>query len=214
VGDACRGRDELVRPGGLRVLLPESWTRFIFGVVKVVLHDRTNGLGQEVREAAQRKVARLERHYGKVVEAEVDFSEKSRTSDLSWFVCRVHLRLDGHRAPALHAMERGGDPQTALDLALDKLDRQLLAFKDKVKHRRQAVSPVRVPRTPGSATRASEAPERLRLKLRPMSEAEAMSELMADGQPVVVYLDEQSGDIQIMVRRPDGTLAVIEPVVP
>jgi putative sigma-54 modulation protein len=181
--------------------------------VKVVLHDRTNGLGQEVREAAQRKVARLERHYGKVVEAEVDFSEKSRTSDLSWFVCRVHLRLDGHRAPALRAMERGSDPQTALDLALDKIDRQLLAFKDKVKHRRQAVSPVRVPRTPGAA-RAPEAPQRLRLKLRPMTEAEALSELMADGQPVVVYLDEQSGDIQIMVRQADGTLAVIEPVVP
>jgi ribosome hibernation promoting factor len=179
--------------------------------VKVVLHDRTHGLGQEVREAAQRKVARLERHYGKVVEAEVDFSEKSRTSDLSWFVCRVHLRLDGHRAPALHAMERGGDPQTALDLALDKIDRQLLAFKDKVKHRRQAVSPVRVPRTPGT-DRAPEA--RLRVKLRPMTEAEAVSELMADGQPVVVYLDEQSGDIQIMVRQTDGTLAVIEPVVP
>jgi ribosome-associated translation inhibitor RaiA len=78
--------------------------------VKVVLHDRTNGLGQEVREGAQRKLTRLERHFGKLVEAEVDFSEKRRSSDLSWFVCRVHLRLDGHRAPVLHAMERGADP--------------------------------------------------------------------------------------------------------
>jgi ribosomal subunit interface protein len=139
--------------------------------VKVVLHDRTNGLGQEVREGAQRKLARLERHFGKVVEAEVEFSEKRRSSDLSWFVCRVHLRLDGHRAPVLHAMERGGDPQTALDLALDKIDRQLVAFKDKIKRRRQATSPVRVPAEADDAAgpeRASE-PDRLRLKVRPMS---------------------------------------------
>jgi ribosomal subunit interface protein len=97
--------------------------------VKVVLHDRTNGLGQEVRQGAQRKLARLERHFGKVLEAEVEFLEKRRTSDLTWFVCRVHLRLDGHRAPVLRAMERGADPQSALDLALDKLDRQVVAFK-------------------------------------------------------------------------------------
>ena len=182
--------------------------------MKVVLHDRTNGLGQEVREAAQRKLARLERHFGKVLEAEVDFSEKRRTSDLTWFVCRVHLRLDGHRAPMLHAMERGSDPTTALDLALDKIDRQLIAFKDKIKHRRQAVSPLRVPASTERIAPRSSRPERLRLKLRPMSDEEAVSELLADGEAVVVYLDENSGEIQILVRRPDGTLAVIEPVVP
>jgi putative sigma-54 modulation protein len=181
--------------------------------VKVVLHDRTNGLGQEVREAIQRKLTRLERHFGKIVEAEVELSEKSRTSDLSWFVCRVHLRLDGHRAPVLHAMERGGDPLTALDLALDKIDRQLVAFKDRVTHRRQASSPVRVPPQPLAPERG-EAPERLRLKLRPMSVAEASSELLADSQPFLVYVDEDSGEIQIMVKRADGSLAVLEPVLP
>ena len=181
--------------------------------MKVVLHDRTNGLGQEVRDTVQRKLDRLARHFGKVLEAEVEFSEKRRSSDLTWFVCRVHLRLDGHRAPVLHAMERGGDPQEALDLALDKIDRQLVTFKEKVTHRRQPVSPVRVP--PARAVRArAQTLERLRLKLRPMSEAEAVSELQADSQPVVVYLDENSGEIQIMVRRADGSLAVIEPVVP
>ncbi len=181
--------------------------------MKVVLHDHTNGLGQEVREAAQRKLARLERHFGKILEIEVEFSEKRRTSDLTWFVCRLHVRLDGHRAPVLHAMERGQDPQTALDLALDKVDRQLVAFKDKITHRRQPVSPVRVPPALAPPARPVE-PEPLRWKLRPMSEAEAVAELQEDSQAVVVYLDENSGEIQILVRRADGSLAVIEPVVP
>jgi ribosome hibernation promoting factor len=181
--------------------------------VKVVLHDRTNGLGQEVRDTVHRKLTRVERHFGKVLDAEVEFSEKHRSSELSWFVCRVHLRLDGHRAPILHAMERGAEPQTALDLALDKIDRQVVAFKEKVTNRKQAVSPVRVPAEEAAAPRA-EAPERVRLKLRPMSEADAVQELVADGQPAVVYLDEDSGELQILIRRADGSLAVIEPVVP
>ena len=181
--------------------------------MKVVLHDRTNGLGQEVRETAQRKLTRLERHFGKVLEAEIEFSEKRRSSDLSWYVCRIHLRLDGHRAPVLHSMERGTDPQTALDLAMDKIDRQVVAFKEKVTHRRQPVSPVRVPPPPEAPARRAE-PERLRLKVRPMSVAEASAELMADSQPFLVYVDEDSGELQIMVKRADGSLAVIEPVVP
>ncbi|HET7419008.1 MAG TPA: ribosome-associated translation inhibitor RaiA [Candidatus Dormibacteraeota bacterium] len=181
--------------------------------MKVVLHDRTNGLGQEVRDTVQRKLTRLERHFGKVLEAEVEFSEKHRSSDLTWFVCRIHLHLDGRRAPVLHSMERGADPQTALDLAMDKIDRQVVAFKEKVTHRRQASSPVRVPPAPVTAARPAE-PERMRLKVRPMSVGEASAELMADSQPFLVYLDEDSGELQIMVRRADGSLAVIEPVVP
>lgn len=183
--------------------------------MKVVLHDRTNGLGQEVREGAERKLSRLERHFGKVIEAEVEFSEKRRTSDLSWFVCTIHLRLDGRRAPVLHAQESGADPISALDLALDKLDRQVVAFKEKVTHRRQSTSPVRVPAEDAQpAANESSEPERLRLKLRPMSVGEASSELLADSQPFLVYVDEASGEIQILVRRSDNSLAVISPVLP
>jgi putative sigma-54 modulation protein len=182
--------------------------------VKVVLHDRTNGLGQEVRDTAQRKLDRLVRHFGKVVDAEVEFSEERKQSDLTTFVCRILVHLDGRRTPAIYARERGQDPQTALDLALAKIDRQLVAFKGKVTHRRQPTSAVREPAPEPPARKRPQALERLRLKLRPMSEAEALSELQADSQPVVVYLDEDSGEIQIMVRRADGSLAVIEPVIP
>jgi ribosome hibernation promoting factor len=182
--------------------------------VKVVLHDRTNGLGQEVRDMVHRKLSRLEHHFGKVLDAEVEFSEERKRSGLSTTICRINLHLDGRRTPVLYATERGADPQSALDLALDRIDRQVVAFKEKVTHRKRASSPVRVPPEEGRAKRRPAGPERLRLKLRPMSEAEAVSELQADSQPVVVYLDEDSGEIQILVRRADGSLAVIEPIVP
>lgn len=161
-----------------------------------------------------RKLNRLEHHFGKVIEAEVEFAEERKRSGLSTFVCRINLHLDGRRTPVLYARERGADPQSALDLALDRIDRQVVAFKEKVTHRKQASSPVRVPPDEGRGAPRQAAPERLRLKLRPMSEAEAVAELQADSQAVVVYLDEDSGEIQILVRRADGSLAVIEPVVP
>ncbi|MHB8611811.1 MAG: ribosome hibernation-promoting factor, HPF/YfiA family [Candidatus Dormibacteraceae bacterium] len=180
--------------------------------MKVVLHDRTDGLGQEVRDNAERKLTRLERHFGKVAEADVDFSEERKRSGLATIVCRINIHMDGRRTPVLSAHERGADALSALDLALDKIDRQVVKYKEKVTHRKKPVSPVRVPPLDGEEARSPE-PQRIRLKLRPMSVAEAVEELEADGQAFHVFLDEDSGGIQILARRADGTMAVIEPIV-
>ena len=181
--------------------------------MKVVLHDRTDGLGQEVRENAERKLTRLARHFERVADAEVEFSEERKRSGLSTTVCKINVHLDGRRAPVLSAHERGADAQSALDLALDKIDRQVVKHKEKVTHRKQATSPVRMPPS-DDEPRTSAEPERVRLKLKPMSLSDAVSELQSDSQPFFVYLDEDSGAILIVAKRADGSVTVIEPVVP
>jgi putative sigma-54 modulation protein len=181
--------------------------------VKVVLHDRTDGVGQEVRETAERKLTRLERHFEKVADAEVDFSEERKRSGLATIVCRINVHLDGRRTPVLSAHERGADAMSALDLALDKIDRQVVKYKDKVRHRKKPVSALRVPDDDGAGEARSPEPERIRMKLRPMSISEAVSELEADGQAFFIFLNEDSGAIEIVARRADGTVAVIEPIV-
>ena len=182
--------------------------------MKVVLHDRTSGVAQEVRDSAERKLSRLARHFDKVADADVDFSEEGKhPNGLATIVCRINIHLDGRRTPVLSAHERGADAMSALDLALDKIDRQVVKFKEKVTNRKKPVSPVRVP--PGDAGKEARSPEpeRIRIKLRPMTIADAVEELESDGQPFFVFLDEDSGAIEIVARRADGTVAVIEPVV-
>jgi putative sigma-54 modulation protein len=181
--------------------------------VKVVLHDRTDGLGQEVRENAERKLTRLARHFGKVAVADVDFSEERKRNGLAIIVCRINVHLDGRRTPVLSAHERGADAQSALDLALDKIDRQVVKHKEKITHRKKPTSPVRAPLTDETDEPGSAEPERIRMKLRPMSISQAVAELEADGQAFHVFLDEDSGAIQIAARRADGSVAVIEPIV-
>jgi putative sigma-54 modulation protein len=182
--------------------------------VKVVLHDRTDGVGQEVRENAERKLTRLARHFEKVADAEIDFSEEGKhLNGLATIVCRINIHLDGRRTPVLSAHERGADAMSALDLALDKIDRQVVKYKEKVTKRKKPVSPVRVPPVDSDKESWSPEPERIRMKLRPMTISDAVAELEADSQPFFVFLDEDSGAIQIVARRADGSVAVIEPIV-
>lgn len=182
--------------------------------MKVVLHDRTGGLRQEVRDNAERKLIRLARHFGKVADAEVDFSEERKRSGLVTVVCRINVHLDGRRTPVLSAHERGADAPSALDLALDKIDRQVVRHKEKVTHRKKPISAVRMAGAADPEEGRSTEPERVRMKLRPMTVSEAVAQLEADGQAFHVFLEEDSGAIQIAARRADGSVAVIEPIVP
>jgi putative sigma-54 modulation protein len=183
--------------------------------VKVVLHDHTGELGPQLHGYAQRKLSRLERHYGRIEDAEVEFTAERKRSGLATIVCRLTAHLNGHHAQTLTARERGPDAQAALDLAIDKLDRQVVKAKEKRTHRKQPVSPVRVPpeEPPPANSRSGQAPERIRMKLKPETEQDAIRELEADGQSFRVFLDEDSGEIEIAFVRIDGSVAIIEPIV-
>jgi putative sigma-54 modulation protein len=182
--------------------------------VKVVLNDRTDGLPPDLKDYAERKLARLERHFGKVADAEVDFTEERKRFGLGTIVCRINVHVNGRRTPVLSAHERGADAQSALDLALDKIDRQVVKLKEMRTHRHLEVSPVRVPIRQRSPQPRDSEPERIRLKLLPESLEQAIADLEADGQAFHVFLDEFSGGIQIAFRRADGSVAIIEPIVP
>jgi putative sigma-54 modulation protein len=181
--------------------------------VKVVLHDRTDLLGPDLREYAQRKLTRLAHHFGKVAEADLEFSPERRRNGLTTVLCRINVHVDGRRTPLLSAHESGADPQAAFDLAFDKIDRQVVKLKEKRTSRKKATSPVRVPQLDEGKERSTE-PERIRLKLRPVSVEDAVAALQADGQSFHVFLDEDSGKIEVAFRRSDGSVGIIEPVVP
>lgn len=181
--------------------------------MKVVLHDHTGELTPALREYAERKLSRLERHFGKVADAEVDFTPERKRSGLVTVVCRINVHFDGRRANPLTAHEKGPDVQAALDLAFDKIDRQVVKTKEKRTHRKQAASAIRIPPDEPGPTRTGGEPERIRMKLRAETVEQAVAELMADGQNFHVFLEEDSGEIEIAFMRADGSIAIIEPVV-
>jgi putative sigma-54 modulation protein len=181
--------------------------------VKVVVHDRTDLLGPDLREYAQRKLTRLAHHFGKVAEADLEFSPERKRNGLVTVLCRINVHVDGRRTPLLSAHESGADPQAAFDLAFDKIDRQVVKLKEKRTTRKKSVSALRVPPSDEGNERETE-PERIRMKLRPVSVDEAIAELLSDGQSFHVFLDEDSGKVEIAFKRSDGSVGIIEPIVP
>ena len=180
--------------------------------MRVLVHDRTEGLPSRVVEYAERRLTRLSRHFDRVIEAQVEFAPESRRTSAPACSVQITVRTDGRRHALAHAHETAGDPRAALDLALDKVDRQVVRLKEKIKIERKR-SPA-AGAEPEPAAETTSVPERIRLKLHPESLDDAAAALDEGDQPFYVFLDESSGTVGVCFRKPDGGLAVVEPVVP
>jgi putative sigma-54 modulation protein len=178
--------------------------------VKVVVHDRTEELPARVRMYAEQRLHRVARHFDRVVEAEVEFVRESGRGTNRFCAVQILVRMDGRRLPLAQAREIGTDPKAALDMALDKVDRQVVKLKEKVKVAKKRPAHV----VPTDGRERDPGPERIRLKLRPESLEDAVAALDTAEQPFYVFLDEGSGSVNVCFRRPDSGLVVIEPVVP
>jgi putative sigma-54 modulation protein len=158
---------------------------------------------------AEERLARLGRHFDRIMEVEVEFAEESRRGGPTSAV-RITVHTDGRRHQVAQAQETGPDVRAALDLALDKVDRQVVKLKEKRKvERKRGVGAVEDDPEPGATAEV----EHIRLKLQPQTLEDAEAALATSRHPCYVYLDEGSGMISVCFRRPDGGLTVLEPVV-
>jgi putative sigma-54 modulation protein len=164
---------------------------------------------------AERRLLRLGRHFDRVHEVVVEFEDASRRVPHPSCVVRISVRSDGPRLPLTQATESAPDARAALDLALDKVDRQVVKLKEKVKIERKRAS-----QTAGDDVEVDDEQdarrgelERVRLKLQPQSVEDAETALESSPNPCYVFLDEGTGTVNVCFRRPDGGLTVIESVV-
>ncbi len=180
------------------------------------MHDRTERVPGRLVDYAEQRLLRLGRHFDRVQEVEVEFEDEVHRGSKMSFVVRITARADGHRHPVAHVTEKAAEPRTALDLALDKMDRQVGKLKEKIKIERKRASLAAA--AGNNDLEAETAPaadlERVRLKLHPQTVEDAAEALAASRNPCYVFLDEGTGSVSVCFRRADGGLTVIEPVVP
>jgi putative sigma-54 modulation protein len=79
-----------------------------------------------MRDYVQGKLERIRRHFDQVIDADVVLAVEDKMRQRA----EITLRVSGG---SLHAESTDGDMYAAIDLLMDKLDRQVLRHKDRVK---------------------------------------------------------------------------------
>lgn len=177
-----------------------------------------------VRNAVERRLARMARMLNdSIVSVQVVITlEKSRT--------HVDMTLHARGDHFLHGTATGRDLPAALGLATEKLEHQAQKLKSKwTEGKRRGVSaaktgsaaprPARARRAFGVAAAAGgdAAPGQVRVvrarryAVKPMSVDDAALEMGAGGDGFLVFRNASTDTINVLFRRPDGNLGLIEP---
>jgi putative sigma-54 modulation protein len=191
--------------------------------VKTSLTARNLELSDRLRSQIEHKLRRLDRITHEMAEAEVELIAHASHATDSAQVAEVTLRNNGD---VLRSSASGATPIAALDIVVDKLERQLVRTKERpgsirkrhadevesVLHR-EALGTIE----PDSAARAEGGgPSVVKIKrfdMQPMFEEDAIAQMEDLGHAFFVYLDAETEDVAVLYRRGDGSYGVIQPVI-
>lgn len=183
------------------------------------LTARNLELNDRLRGQVERKLRRLDRITHPQAEAEVELiAHASHAADAS-HVAEITLVNNG---TVLRSSSAGSTPIAALDVVLDKLERQVVRVKEKprsvrVRHADEAVSVLSreaAKSVDADAAQAS-APSIVKIKrfdMQPMFEEDAIAEMEELGHAFFVFLQASTEEIAVVYRRADGSYGLIEPV--
>jgi ribosome hibernation promoting factor len=166
-----------------------------------------------LRNHVQDKLGKVvDKYLDKVTEAHVTLSLERylHHADINLHAGHFHVR----------GKEKSEDMYASIDMAIDKIERQLKKHKDRLKSHRpahiHANGPVRV-RYEVFSTKDEElgmAPEVLRsdeFLAKPMSVEEALMQMDLLNNDFLVFTRPESSDVNVIYRRKDGNFGLIAP---
>ncbi|WP_106496674.1 ribosome hibernation-promoting factor, HPF/YfiA family [Lentibacillus sp. Marseille-P4043] len=168
-----------------------------------------------IRDYVQKKISKLEKYFDTppTSDVHVNLSVYNDEQKIEVTIPMTNLLL---RAEVQHI-----DLYAAIDLVVDKLERQIRKYKTKVNRKfRQNGSPKHVfaeLEKESAAVQLEEADDEVdivrtkRFNLKPMDSEEAVLQMDMLGHAFYVFTNAVSGDTNVVYRRKDGRYGLIEP---
>jgi putative sigma-54 modulation protein len=175
----------------------------------VELQARHFDLTDTVRSYVDKKVGRLERYLPDLKATRVDLERGTTRTRGEVYTAQITTWVD---STILRAEEVNPDLFAAIDLATDKLHRQMGRYKGKRLNRwhdRAEPLPLEEEEAP-EPSRLPVIARRKRFGIYPMPEGEAIEQLELLGHDFFLFLNADSGDVNVLYRRRDGELGLIE----
>jgi len=187
--------------------------------MEVTVSGRHTTVSESLRRQATEKIGRLDKYLGGMERAEVHFWEEKNHKAGEREFCEVTLEGHGHH---VRAKVSAPDGFAAIDIAVDKLERQLRKLKTKVQRRRQSVKrpdlPVDlVPESLVSTNGDDDHPDLVykivktkRFDVSAMGPQEAALQMDLLNHDFYVFTNTETEKSAVVYRRADGDIGLID----
>jgi putative sigma-54 modulation protein len=189
------------------------------GCVDIIVKSKNCEVPSKLKEEAVEKVEHATRFFDRLLGVEMVFTSESNPRIAHSAVVELTARTKGHHIRAEGAAE---DHRAAVDEAVSKFERQLARYKARLVDRSQgrgAKAPPSAPGTltdvPGEGSPAADGQPRIvrrkQFELPAMLPEDAALQLELLGHDFYVFINAGSGACNVVYRRRDGDLGLIEP---
>jgi putative sigma-54 modulation protein len=181
--------------------------------VDVRVHGKSFQVSTELRELAEDKVSRAGRIFDDGSTADVEFEHRPNPRQIDErYLVEITTRTAGH---TVRVESVAGDERAALDLAVDKFERQLRRLKERLIQRSRQSSNKHLNTGLESSEEESDTGPRIvrskRFTMRPMMPEEAALQMEMLGHDFFFFMNAESGSHCVVYHRRDGQLGLIEP---
>lgn len=187
--------------------------------MELELLARNLDLNNGVRDHVGKRVGKLERYLHDLRSMRVELSHGMTHSRGEVYTAQMTAWIDKR---ILRSEEAHGDLFAAIDLAADKMQRQIGRFKDRRVDRRhghlKGGAPIDAPvKESVEGAVEDDAAPRPRIRRRKvfeiysMTEEEAAEQIELLGHDFFVFRNAQSGDVNVLYHRKGGDLGILEP---
>jgi ribosome hibernation promoting factor len=174
--------------------------------MKVLIQAKKAAADSRMKAYAQGKLEKLTRHFDQILEARMELTTEKNKSLETMKVARLVVHVNGTILKAVQSAEHVNE---AVDLVVDKMDRQIRQHKERLRNRRKGKAEETETAVP-SETRLNGVAKIKRFRLQPMSEEQAQTEMTELGHAFFVFLNEDSQEVNILYRRRNGSLGLVE----
>lgn len=177
---------------------------------------------EALRSYAVEKLSKLPRHFDQVQDAQVVLSVARDRNQGRAQVAEITVWCDG---VVLRAEESSADMYASIDQAAQKLERQIEKYRSRMiekrrqdasrdRQRREQSAEVALRAGPPEAPDGDRAPALVRTKrfaMKPMTADEAVVQMELLGHAFFVFRNAATQQINVVYRRRDGDVGLIEP---
>ena len=161
---------------------------------------------ESIKEYAEDKLSKIDKYFDFPIEAHVVLTaEKFRR------MADVTLNVNG---TVIKAEEETEDMYSAIDQVMDKIEIQVKRYRDKIRKKRtKSENPLNAGQTEEAVDSGADEPGIVAEKLvaKPMDPEEAAMQFTMSQQDFLVFRNSRSGDLNVIYKRKDGNLGLIEP---
>lgn len=175
--------------------------------MKIIISGRNMKVTESLRNQIELKLEKFEKFFSSDVEARVTMSHQKAMQTLE-------ITIPLKNSAIFRVEESSEDMYKSLDLAVDKLGKQISKHKTNIHKRYQGHKSIRFDMIPGIKAKDSDEKKIVKMKsfiMKPMDPEEAVLQMELVGHNFFVFLNGETNDINVVYIRKDGNYGLIEP---